>query len=454
MREVFMVGLMIKKSSWHRIVAVVGGISLGAWAMAIDSKPAATRPAVSATQQVDGAIKTLSSDNWKARQAAQDALVALGEEAIPRLRQLSDKADDEEVRTRCAAALHQIEENSLVGPSAVTLHVKDAKPQEVFDQLAKQSHCEFPTWPRNLWQQTMNNGAAITMDYDKANFWVVFKEACQKGGVFPQQIGNDRRMTLQQGSNTYWNGPSVTSGPFLIVANRLYRSNSVDLANPGNVQHEFSMGLSAFCEPKVKVVQSSYNVQVDEAVDDKGNSLLNPNRMYDGFSNGQQWMWNLTASLNYPENAGKFIKRFKGSVKFMIQTKSETLDIPDVLNAKNVQKTVAHRRILLKEVKKNGEQYDVQITLYRDGMSQQDWNSMQNPGYTVRLLDKEGRSLSAGSWGGGGGGDEMTYTWNFNRNTWGGEEGKVGDPQRLVWEIPLEMRESTVSFEFKDLPLP
>lgn len=442
-------------------LASMAGIGLGALAWAADVKPPAsqpspaTKPSPATVAKIDAAIKALSSDSWKDRQAAQDVLVTFGEEIVPRLRHLTNTADDEEVRTRAGAALRQIEENAVLGPSSITIHVKDAKPADVFAQLGKQARCEFPTWPRNLFEQNMNN-TLITLDADHADFWTVFKDACQKTGVFPQQMGNDRGMTLQQGSSSYWNGPSVTSGPFLIVANRIYRSNSIDLANPGNVQHDFQLGLCAFAEPKIKVVQSSYNVHVDECVDDKGNSLVSANRMYDGMSNGQQWMWNLTANLNYPapEKVGKVITRFKGKIKFLIQTKSETLDVPDILKVNNLQKTVAHRRMLIKECKKNGEQYEVQITLYRDGLSQQDWQSIQNPGYTVKLQDKDGRSLSANGWGGGGGGNEMTYNWNFNRNSWGGEEGKVGEPHRLVWEIPLETRETDVPFEFKNLPMP
>ena len=95
-------------------------------------------------------------------------------------------------------------------------------------------------------------------------------------------------------------------------------------------------------------------MHVEEAVDDRGNSLIADNRMYDGMSNGQQWMWNLTANLNYPDPAkvGKTIARFKGKIKFLIQTKSETLDVPDILTVRNLQKTVAHRRMLIKECKR------------------------------------------------------------------------------------------------------
>jgi hypothetical protein len=434
-------------------------------AAAATSKPTviAVTPSPADAAKIEDAIKRLSSDAWKERQAAQDTLVTFGELAIARLQDLAAKAEDEEIRTRAGAALRQIEENASVGGSVITVKVKDANPRAVFDLIGKQARCDFPTYPRNLWQQGgVNRGfggglpATISMDLERVNFWTAFKEACQKSGVFPQQMGNDRRMTLQQGNSTYWNGPSIVTGPFLIVANRLDYSSSVDLATGGVGQSNFSMSLSAFVEPKVKVVQSSYNVHVMEAVDDKGNSLANNDRNFDSMSSGQQWMWNLSARLNYPQkNPGTKLARFRGAVKFQVQTKSDTLDVSDILTAKNKTVTVAGRRMLIKEVKKNGsEQFDVQMTIYRDGMSQADWNMLQYPGYSVRLLDKEGKPLNSQGWGGGGGGNEMNYNWNFSRQTWGGDQDKPGEPYRLLWEIPLETREMNVEFTFKDLTLP
>ncbi len=416
-------------------------------------EPSATvSPAVKA--QIDAIIKDLSSDNWKDRQSAQDKLVKFGPDAVADLRQLADRAEDEEVRTRASAALRQIDENALIGGSLITISLKDAKPQTIFDLLAKQAHCEFPTYPKNLWQAGAANGT-ISMNLERVDFWTAFKEACQKSGVYPQQFGNDPRMTLHQGSNPYWNGPSVVSGPFLIVANRIQRTNSVELTNPGNVQHDFSFSLSAFAEPKIKVIQSSYNVKVEKAEDEKGNSLAIDDRNSNGFNSGQQWMWNLQARLNYPENAGKLIARFRGSVKFLLQVQSETLDIPDVLTAKGVERRIAGRRILFKLARKQSDTaYEVLVTVFRDGMAVEDWNAMQYNANSIKLLDKDGRPLSSHGWGSSGDGTKMEYNWNFSRQNWGGEETKPGEPQRLVWEIPTETREMDVNFEFKDLPLP
>jgi hypothetical protein len=420
------------------------------------TQTAAIQPSAADVAKIDAAIKALASDSWKERNKAQETLVSFGEMALPRLRHLAQRGEDEEVRTRAGAAARSIEENAVTGASVLTLKFKDAKPKEVFDEIAKQAHCEFATFPPDLWNQN-KNPPAITLDLERVNFWTAFKDVCQKTGIYPQQNGNDRRMTLQQSPGTnFWNGPSVVSGPFLIVANRIYRSNSVDLTNPGNaVQHDCNMALYAFSEPKIKVIQSSYYVQVEEAVDEKGNSLMSNDRFYTSMNSGQQWMWNLNAHLNYPENAGKKITRFKGSMKFLIQTRSDTLDVPDILTVKNLTKTVARRRMLVKQcTKQNGEQFELQMTLYRDGLSQADWDAVQNPGYSVHLFDKDGHMLMSNGWGTNGSDREMNYNWTFSKNAWGPQQGKIGDPHRLVWEIPVETREMNVTFEFKDLPLP
>lgn len=401
------------------------------------------------------AVADLGADNWKKRQAAQETLVRFGDQAVPRLRQLAQAADDEEIRTRAGAALRQIEENAQVGPTTLTLHVKDAPAKAVFAEIATQARCEFPTFPPNLWDA--NPGTPVTLDLDRVNFWTGFKEVCQRTGLYPMQGGNDRRMTLQQNANnTNWNGPSVVSGPFLVVANRIHRANSVDLTNAAApVQHEFTLVLSAFAEPKIRVVQAGYYADVDEAVDDRGHSLVATDRVYGTTSSGQQWMWNATARLAYPDrDPGTRIARLKGHLTFLIQTRSETLDVPDLLTAHNLTRTVAGRRIVLNQVKATGEQYEVQMTIHRDGLSAREWNAMQNPGYAVRVTDKDGNPLAANGWGGSSGVNQLVYTWTFNRNVWNGRQNKVGEPHRLVWEIPTETREVTVPFEFKDLPIP
>ncbi|HYE19088.1 MAG TPA: hypothetical protein VEA69_11625, partial [Tepidisphaeraceae bacterium] len=343
-----------------------------------------------------------------------------------------------------------------VGGTRVTLSLKDAKPQEAFAALGKQARYEFPTMPPTLWQQAANG--SITVRHDDVDFWTAFKDLCQKSGVYPQPYGNQGRMTLQQGSSPQWGGPSVVSGPFLVVANRIQRTNSVEFATPDNVQRECTLTLTALAEPKVRVVQSSYNVNVREAVDENGNSLVADGQASYGMSSGQQWMWNLQARLAYPDkNPGQRLVRFRGSMKFLVQLDSEVFEVTDVMTAKPVERRIANRRIAFKQAKKQNEnQYEVQVTLHRDGMPQAEWGAMSSSAHGVKLLDKDGRALSSNGWGTSSDGQKLEFNWTFGRQQHfgGGDGGKPGEPYRLTWEIPTETREMEVPFEFKDLRLP
>src|SRR5439155_23462422 len=128
---------------------------------AATSRPATTQAAVlqpspADAAKIEAAIQGLASDSWKERNKAQETLVSFGEMALPRLRQLAQRAEDEEVRTRAGAAVRSIEENAVTGPTTLTLKFKDAKPKEVFDEIAKQAHCEFAAFPPDLWTQNKN----------------------------------------------------------------------------------------------------------------------------------------------------------------------------------------------------------------------------------------------------------------------------------------------------------
>jgi hypothetical protein len=114
--------------------------------LAFLSLPAHAQPARHDTQ-IDDAINQLSSDDWKARQSATQRLIQLADDALPRLQHVADTATDDEVRTRAAAAVAQIEENKITGASLVTLHLKDAPAAQAFAELAHQARAAHPPPP-------------------------------------------------------------------------------------------------------------------------------------------------------------------------------------------------------------------------------------------------------------------------------------------------------------------
>src|SRR6185503_8832094 len=150
-----------------------------------------TRPATQPTTRpfadearIEQWIRELSADEWQTRQKAQDALVQYGLDIRPRLNSVLKDTKDEEARTRVEAALRQIEENRTTGASLITLHMKNAKPAEVFAEISRQASAELRASPVNLWES--KSWPAMDIDIDRQPFWQAIGEVCNKFGVAPQ----------------------------------------------------------------------------------------------------------------------------------------------------------------------------------------------------------------------------------------------------------------------------
>ncbi|HEV8290645.1 MAG TPA: hypothetical protein VGP94_01920, partial [Tepidisphaeraceae bacterium] len=402
--------------------------------------------------RIEHLIHELSADAWQTRQKAQDALVQYGLDIRPRLATVLRETKDEEARTRVEAALRQIEENRTTGASLITLHMKGASPKEVFAEISRQASAELRPSPVNLWES--KSWPAVDLDFERQPFWQAIGEVCNKFGLAPQ---NNMAMEMvigekSAGPKLWGEAPSLISGPFLIVCGYINRSHSIDLNQAANVRRSCTVQFMIYPEPKMRVLQGTHSVRIEEAVDEKGHTLAIPGLPPDMGFNTNTWPWSMSASLMPQVNTGKQIARLRGSGRFIIQTRAEQAEIGEVQNARGVTKIVAGKRFTLKEVRKQGNQYVAMVTLYRAGWSPNEWNYMMYPQQTFRMVDARGVPLMRlGNGTGGGGPDQMDIDIQFQRQNWNGTEN-AGEPVKLLWEVPVEMKEIGVPFEFTDLP--
>jgi len=405
------------------------------------------------SREIEALIGQLSSPDEKVRQAAQDKLISMGDEARTAL--------EAYVRARSAAeaALQKIDTNKVAGATLLSLDVKGATPENLIAEISKQTGFDIRAYHESVWQQA--TPTPVTLKVDQQPFWTVMREACSKSGLAIYQGGYaDRRMRVMAASQMGQNPmkcPAVISGAFMITVNSLQRTNSVDMANPQNISRSMYLNMMTFCEPKVRIVQYSYVPEIEQAVDDKGNSLVStmrgggPSRQMTS-SRGVAWQCNVP--LLCPAEVGQKIAKLSGKMRFVVQTRSETLEIPDVPKAKDVTKTVGGHRVTLKEFRKLGErQYQLTLIMYRDGMEQQQFYEMvNNP--NIRLSDADGHDfVFNGANSGRNTNDSYEARLMFGMR---GEPGEaaLGEPATLSWEIPTAVQEITIPFEFSDLPLP
>ena len=165
--------------------------------------------------------------------------------------------------------------------------------------------------------------------------------------------------------------------------------------------------------------------------------------------------WQFSARLNYPgPQLGKILRKLKGNVGVVLQTKFETIDIPNITSAKNVQKTAGTTHFTFKGLSKTGELYQLAASAQADQNKPEEWNRVQTifSSHDLKLLDADGEPWTVVGTGINGNNNTIEATITFSRD--GHPPPAPGEPSRLVMKIPTESRDVMVPFEFTDLPLP
>src|SRR5438067_8048395 len=122
----------------------------------------------------DDWLQRLAVAGWHERQKAVDDLVRLGPDAEPLLQDLLRRDPAAEARKNVERAIGQIQYNRLLGPSRITLHLKDAAPREAFAELSRQCFAPLPTSPEGLWDE--GQWPKVTLDVDGRPFWQAIRE--------------------------------------------------------------------------------------------------------------------------------------------------------------------------------------------------------------------------------------------------------------------------------------
>lgn len=424
-----------------------------------------THPSVASVADL---IAALSQEPWKSRERAASELVKAGEEARAPLEQVIRTTHNLDVRTSAQDALRQIDDNRIAGPSFVTLHLKDVPAKQAFEALAKQAFVDFEPWPDNLWEQGQSF-PNVTLWVDRVPFWSVMKVLSERTGLGLREMNGHVRLVQGQPLN----GRAHVAGAFLVLATQIDRSQTLTIgaadngANPAAAEENFGLQLTALAEPKLTVLRSDGNVKIDQAVDDKGNSLVptDAESSAQGYfgGGGGNGMWSLYARLHYPSDPGTKIARFRGSVQFIVQVRSQKISIANLPAASEHTEVVRGTRITIHDFKKgDGDQYTLKLSIKQPGgvavlpagADQFTWEELQSSIQThLQVQDARGQSLDHRGWSSSTRNDAMEITLTFAASQ--STEGKpTGDPVKLSWEIPVETRELIVPIEFDNLPMP
>jgi hypothetical protein len=355
--------------------------------------------------------------------------------------------------TQPAAAAEAVE--SLGPVTRITLKLDNAKPADAFAELSKQAGFELRPSPKNLWEG--REWATVTLDLKDVSFWQAVRELCDKVGVSIQRQGLERDMIILQGGGRIWGqAPAFEAGPFMIVARTLNRTHVVDLNAKAGDTRTCTVGMIIYSEPKLRVLRISSQPEIEVAVDENGRSLvaIQPPVVAKGvLAYANTWTWSVSALLHPPADAGQSISLLKGSVRALVQTRADTVEVDKIDTTRTVVKTASGHKLTVKDFRKTGTSYSLSLNVTRDPSTGSAWKEA-NLSNMFRLVDSEGHALTRRSYGSGGTlADSVDLQLSFAQEDWNGNAA-AGEPAKLIWEVPAETKEVAVPFEFRDLPLP
>src|SRR5258706_14142400 len=181
-------------------------------------------PALTQDAPVGDLIRKLEDDRVGAREQAQKGLAALGEAAIPALREVVDSPRSSgELKLRAAAAIRDIElavKSAKVyrEPKRLTLKADDTMLREILDEIARQAGVEIDS-------TTVDGPARVRFDADDLPLFQVLDLVCRDQPERTWEPRDDGSIRLMRDRHPAF--PAAYAGPFRtrITAMNAIRNN-------------------------------------------------------------------------------------------------------------------------------------------------------------------------------------------------------------------------------------
>lgn len=400
------------------------------------------------TPEIESWLAQLGSSDWKVRQSAQESLAEVGQIAEPRLRQYLYATDSLEARTRTEVALLQIAAAKRLGPTIVTLRLMNATPQECFAALKHQGHIAIAADRERIWQQA--DKPATTVELVEVPFWTALRKLCTEFGYRPLYSGGDDeagRIDITHDVVGEMTSPASFDSSFMILATDVARkvNFSTDAeTNPpgtGNVDLHFTF----YADPKWRILEHPEQTRLEQVFDERGKKIPSPEPMRMQAFKPESPIWSMRTVLKEVP-LGAVALRIKGSFKITLLELSEPLEFNNLVTAQNVLRKTAGQTAQLHEVQCGPTEIVARVTLFRDGLSVQDWRQ-QREEQSIMMFDNTGHPLQRTEVNATEVGDQVDYRITYSVPT------APATPGKLVIRIPLEQRDITVPFEFKNLPI-
>ena len=430
-------------------------------------------------------VARLGSPRYAERESAEAALTGRGRAALPALRAAASHRDLE-VRTRVAAILQHLENSLVLQATPILLDFRGRPLTDVLRQINERSGLNLQVASR---EDPSCSSRRVTLEASSPlPFWEAVDRICEAGrlrttlGSSPDPGHQDDAFVFQDEAAA---SPGVVSdcGPFRVqLTNIAYQSEislnrprpvlalsggpatpAVDPAAEFSANRQMYLQLLMAAEPRLAITQDG-PVRLDEAVDDRGHSLIPP-RVTASLSHSSGYFGmnptpsvRLRVDLARPDDAGRRIVRLKGVIPLMVATRKPgplvvSLSIPTGRVHRN--EDVA---LVVREVRDPRGDQPAVIELILDAAQGPSRPTLDDdrdlipsrtdvPHQQLEVLDARGNSLA----------------WFPSATTYAGNETRLTltIPSSGSTAVPATIRyhgiiraSTEVAFEFRDVPMP
>ena len=344
-------------------------------------EPAAMEP----TGQVAELLNELRDESPERQPAAAQALLGLGPAFEPQLRGAlqhekpaltfpyvqpqagysnililePDLLSSHRVEYALEVALSHLQEQHQLEASVVTLHYRDAPLTNVLADFGRQIGAAVEVGSLYLapldWIQTNR----VMINLDRASYWQAIEELDRAGGLSEIYENLNRLVLVQRGygyeiPHVRGKEHPVVSGSLQITPVSVEVARALDYANGSNTAR-MTLTLRAQAEPKLWNSGQRAMVQLDECVDDRGQSLLpDDTGQFASQAEGCYWQWTVPVGFTAPK-PGRHVKALKGRFNVSLCVDQRYLTVTNLMHAQGQSREFDGLRFTIRKVE---EKYD------------------------------------------------------------------------------------------------
>lgn len=411
---------------------------------------AAHAPAQSTKPSTQSLIDSLCGPDWQARQQAEDALVASGENALATIEtSLAGDAIDFETRERLLSARNRIEQGRLLSATRVTVQRQFDSPVAAFRYLAEEVDLSLdPNLPDVAVPERRDPNAKaepVALDLVDVPWLAALDELTARTRIATELAGTQLRLLPTPPEAL--RPPTDYTGSAAIIATGARRRDTIQLGDDTR-RGDVYISLGVELEPKFDLVPATARLLIRTITDPAGTPFRSDQVLSLTRRSGNRYVANLT--LGTAGNLPASIGRVEGELQGEIVTRTEELRITELATLpRNVDLTDGTIELTSIQSDDKGHVLVLSVPQMMMNMpSGQAFARGQIDG--LQILDQDKRPMLLTRSGTQHRAGLVEYRFTLTPP----DPANPSTPTAILWNVPTQSRDIRLPFKLENLPLP